>query len=92
MSILDKVHIGCTAIGGRIVLARKGKDPNDVLETREASFEFFRTLVEYAFPGDLPKPGEGRNIDLQLLGMQFTLTIPRKNEPEAEATPIEEGA
>lgn len=59
MSILDRVRIGCTVIGQRIILVRKGKNPNIVLERREASFEFFRTLVEYAYNGKLPSPGEG---------------------------------
>lgn len=74
---LDTTHIRVAPLSDRIVLARFGKDPNVALETKDAMNEFLQALVQYAFSGEMPEPGEGINLEFGAGAEQFSLTIQR---------------
>ncbi len=77
MTDLNKVKLSQSAIGGRIVLARFGKDPNIALDTRDAQNEFLQTIVAYAFDGKMPQPGEAREVQFGGGDEQFVMTVRR---------------
>lgn len=79
--MLEKVAIRHATLSDRIVLARFGKDPQVALETRDAMSEFLQALVSYAFSGNLPAPGELRQVEFGGGDEQFTVTIGRKPAP-----------
>lgn len=77
MGTLDRIEIRRTALTGKIVLARFGKDPNLALEQREAQNEFWQTLIAFAFDGKMP--GVGQAVEVKVGGgdEQFTVTVRR---------------
>lgn len=76
---MDKITIRHTAIGGRVVLARFGKNPDVALETRDAMSEFWKALVSYAFGGKMPEPGQAVEITFGGGDEQFVLTLKRED-------------
>ncbi len=76
--MLEKVYIRHTALGNRIVLARMGKDPNVALETKDIMSDFWKSLVQYSFDGQMPASGEAVTVNFGGGNEQFELTIKRK--------------
>lgn len=81
---LSKTHIRVSPLSNRIVLARMGKDPNVALETKDIMSEFWQALVQFAFDGKMPEPGEGMGIAFGGGDEQFTAVI-RRNVKDPEA-------
>ena len=77
MSALDKIKLTRAPLSGRIVLARIGKNPLVALEKRDATSEFFQTVVSYAFGGKMPEPGEGAEVSFGGGDEQFVMTVRR---------------
>ncbi|MFG1270789.1 hypothetical protein V5F40_22825 [Xanthobacter sp. DSM 14520] len=84
MSGLQKTRLAHTALGGRVVLARFGADPNVALETRDAQSEFFQTVVSFAFDGKLPAPGAAAEVSFGGSDEQFVMSIRRLDASAAE--------
>lgn len=84
--MLEKIAIRHAPLSNRVVLARFGKDPQVALETKDAMSDFLQTLVSYAFDGNLPAPGEAREIDFGGGDEQFTVTIRRKGKLADDGT------
>lgn len=80
-SVLDKIQIRRTAISGRIVLARFGKDPTLALEQRDAQSEFFQAICDFAFDSEMPEPGEEAEVEFGAGDEQFVMTVKRKERP-----------
>lgn len=72
-----KTGIRYSPLTKRILLARFGKDPYVALETKDAMNEFWQTLVQYAFDGSLPEPGQAAEVKFGGGDERFTLTLRR---------------
>lgn len=72
-----KTGIRYSPLTKRILLARFGKDPHVALETKDAMNEFWQTLVQYAFDGVMPEPGQAAEVKFGGGDEQFTLTLRR---------------
>lgn len=70
---LTKIRVACTALGGRLVIARFGKDPCLSLDQREAEREIMIALVEY-MTNDAPK-GSIKNFSLGDQKYELTLKV-----------------
>lgn len=80
---LSKIAIRHAPLSDRIVLARFGKDPEVALETRDAMNEFLQAVVSYAFDGNMPEPGEAKEVSFGGGDEQFVLTVKRKERAAA---------
>jgi len=76
---LRKVKICVTALGNRIVIARFGKDETLSLDQRDAGHDFWRALLQYAFEGKTPEPGQGAEVTFgsEDGSENYTVTIKR---------------
>jgi hypothetical protein len=78
MNDLRKIVIRVAPLSNRIVMARFGKDQNVALDTRDAMSEVLQAVVQYAFDGKMPSPGEAAEVDFGGGNEQFILRIERK--------------
>lgn len=75
---LNKIHVACTALGGRLVIARMGKDPCVSLDQRECEPEFMRALVDY-MTHDAPK-GSVKAFSLNGKSYELTLRVKERSQ------------
>lgn len=87
MSDLGKTKICVSPLSNRIVLARFGKDPQLALETRDVMNEFLQAVVQYAFDGSMPAPGEKVEVNFGGGDEQFILRLERAASSKAPSTP-----
>ena len=84
MSKLNGINISHAVLSDRIVLARLGKDPSNVLETKDAHSEFLQCLVSYAFDGVMPKMGGSAEFEFGGGDEQFIVRVTRKDVAKKE--------
>lgn len=75
---LENIHLKMTALGQRVVIARTGKRKDVALEQKDVMSEFLQTIVQYAFNGRMPEPGEAVEVDFGGGNEQFLLRLTRK--------------
>jgi hypothetical protein len=74
---LSNIRIGYSMLDRSIKLARFGKDQTLALEVRDATNDFYRTLVASAFNGKLPEIGDVHQIDFGGGDENFKILIER---------------
>lgn len=79
---INNVRICHAPLSNRIVVARFGKDLRLALGKKDATSEFWQTLVSFSFGGKMPEPGQSAEVDFGAADEQFTLTVTRKDEPK----------
>jgi hypothetical protein len=84
MSNLDRIAICHSIPENSIVVARVGKDPTVVLETRDAMEEFLLALVSYGFDGELPPVGESVAFNFGGNEYHFIVSLSRVTRERAE--------
>lgn len=72
-----KTSIRYAPLSRRIVLARFGKDPHVALETKDAMNEFWQTLVQFAYEGEMPEVGQIADVSFGGGDEQFALILKR---------------
>lgn len=77
---LNKIRLTRAALSGRIVIARFGKDETLALDHRDATSEFYQTLVSAAFDGKVPVAGSGAELNFGGGDEQYVALVERKKE------------
>lgn len=75
--MIEKVGIRVSPLSKKILLARFGKDPDVALETKDASNEFWQSLVQFSFDGNMPEKGEAIEITFGGGDEQFSMRLER---------------